>query len=77
MRKLQIEKGLVKSLVVGSGRKPYEITIRIDLLNKEAEKEITDLAGNKIESLEPELPCDLTKILCCFLNCAELTSMYF
>jgi uncharacterized Zn finger protein len=49
---LQIEKGLIKSLVAGSEKKPYEITIRIDLLNKEAEKEIIDLTGNKIESVE-------------------------
>jgi len=49
---LQIDKGMVKSLVAGSERKPYEIAIRIDLLDKKAEKEITDLAGNKIESLE-------------------------
>jgi len=49
---LQIEKGLVKSLVVGSGRKPYEITIKIDLLNKNSEKRIIEAVGNKIESLE-------------------------
>ncbi|MDR0516425.1 MAG: hypothetical protein LBH25_05200 [Fibromonadaceae bacterium] len=49
---LQIEKGLVKSLVVGSGRNPYEIEIKIDLLGKDLEKKIIDAAQNKIESLE-------------------------
>jgi len=49
---LQIEKGLVESRVAGSEEKPYEITIKIDLLNKDLEKNIMDAVGNRIESVE-------------------------
>jgi uncharacterized Zn finger protein len=42
----------VKSLVAGSGAKPYITIVRIDLLSKEAEKEIIDAVGNRIESVE-------------------------
>ncbi|GBU25666.1 hypothetical protein R83H12_02321 [Fibrobacteria bacterium R8-3-H12] len=49
---LQIERGLVKAQVAGSEKRPYEITIRIDLLDEYLEKNIMNAVGNKIESLE-------------------------
>jgi len=49
---LQIEEGCIKSLTVGNWWKPYEITIKINLLSDAVEKKIMQLAGDNIEFMD-------------------------
>ena len=49
---LKITKGKVKAKVQGSRKKPYDVEISIDTLNKEKWERVTALCNNSIESLE-------------------------
>ena len=49
---LKITKGKVKAKVQGSRKKPYDVEISIDILNKEKWERVTALCNNSIESLE-------------------------
>ncbi len=49
---LQIENGLVRSLVQGTRAKPYDVVIKIDAISDEAWQKIQKLTGDKIASLE-------------------------
>ena len=49
---LKITKGKVKAKVQGSRKKPYDVEISIDTLNKEKWERVTTLCNNSIESLE-------------------------
>ena len=49
---LQIEGGLVNALVMGSGKKPYEIRVNIDQIDEEKYAEVTKKCANKIENLD-------------------------
>jgi uncharacterized Zn finger protein len=48
---LKIEKGAIMALVAGSGRKPYEVKIRIKPLDAEKWKELVGKAAGEIETL--------------------------
>lgn len=49
---LQISRGKVKALVLGSRAKPYEITIKIDTLNRDKWNQVVTLCNNRIDTLE-------------------------
>jgi uncharacterized Zn finger protein len=49
---LRIESGLVKALVQGSQKKPYEISIKIDTMTEKDARTVTDACAGQIESLQ-------------------------
>lgn len=49
---LQIEKGRVNALVMGSSSKPYTVFIDIDVLDKTRWKQVVDLCNHRIDSVE-------------------------
>ena len=49
---LKIEKGIVKAIVQGSRRKPYEVEINITPLSEKECNAIIEKCGNSIESME-------------------------
>lgn len=49
---LRIEEGLVRAKVKGSRARPYTVTVRIEPLSEEREREITSRCANRIETLE-------------------------
>ncbi len=63
---LKIEKGLVRALVMGSRRKPYEVLIRIDPLDKAHWEAILGHSSKRIDSLESlvrgEFPRELEEL---------------
>ena len=65
---LQISEGLVKALVIGSGRKPYEIEIRIDKMKKDAWDALVKRSSGKISSLmslaQGKLPKEMLEDFC-------------
>lgn len=60
---LKIEEGFITALVQGSRKKPYKVMIEIQPLSKKKQKEILEIARNKIENIESlvssEFPDDL------------------
>lgn len=65
---LQIQKGLVSALVIGSGRDPYEVTIRIDAMKKNDWDALVQRATGKISSLmalaQGKLPPEILEDFC-------------
>ena len=63
---LKIDKGKVEALVQGSSSKPYSITVQIDPLSEDREKEILEKTSSRIENLESllrgDFPEDCKKI---------------
>lgn len=49
---LQISRGKVKALVLGSRAKPYEISIKIDTLSRDKWNQVVTLCNNRIDTLE-------------------------
>jgi uncharacterized Zn finger protein len=49
---LKIEKGIVRSKIQGSRKKPYDVTIRIDALSEEKWQTLLKRYSHKIESFE-------------------------
>jgi uncharacterized Zn finger protein len=49
---LKITKGVVKALVQGSSRKPYEVTVQIDRLIDEKWNKVIALCNHRIDTLE-------------------------
>lgn len=49
---LQIEKGVIRSLVQGSRAKPYSVTIKIKALKKDIWRDIKSACAGKLESLQ-------------------------
>ncbi|MGD1822987.1 MAG: hypothetical protein ACPKM0_09545 [Pleomorphochaeta sp.] len=66
---LKIEEGFISALVQGSRRKPYKVLIEIFPLSKKKQKDILNVAQNKIENIESlvegEFPEELSNL---FLN---------
>lgn len=64
---LEIQPGLITALVQGSRSKPYEISIKIQPLNRSLWKAIQEACGHRIESMEAllagQLPEDVGGIL--------------
>ena len=63
---LKINEGLIQALVAGSGRKPYEVKIKINRLNPEKWKLLVEKASGRIETvsglLEGVFPHELTDL---------------
>lgn len=49
---LKIWKGKVEAKVQGSGSKPYDVMIRIDVLDEKKREQVTRLCNHRIDSLE-------------------------
>lgn len=49
---LRIKEGCISAVIAGSGRKPYDVEIRIDPMSEEAWEKLQSVCGNQIESLE-------------------------
>lgn len=65
---LNIQEGVVTALVIGSGRSPYEIIIRIDKMKKDAWDALVKRSSGKISSLmslaQGKLPKEMLEDFC-------------
>ena len=65
---LKISEGLVTALVIGSGRSPYEVIIRIDKMKKDAWDALVKRSSGKIASLmalaQGKLPKEMLEDFC-------------